>query len=162
MLYLGLPTVQQYLFVSHPADLTNQMLIKQLLYLEKSIYMTEATFIKLSLLLQYLRIFKSGIMRLICIVLVVITSLWGLIYFVLGWFPCFPVRAAWERTIQATCYGFGYNDPKSFTETYVSHASSNMALDLIIFVIPLVLFSTPNLNPRNLIAMAGMFFCGAV
>jgi hypothetical protein len=53
-----------------------------------ALYITEAAIIKASLLLQYLRIFKAGFMRWICLVLLVTVMLWGFAYGFMVWFPC--------------------------------------------------------------------------
>ncbi|KAH7084880.1 hypothetical protein BKA63DRAFT_4610 [Paraphoma chrysanthemicola] len=142
-----------------PGDLKKYLLF---FYLENSLYLTETALIKISLLLQFLRIFKAGAMRWICLTLLVLVSLWGLGFAFIGWFPCFPVRGAWERTIGAKCYGYGLGDVREFVAIFKAHSASNMAFDLIIFMIPLILYTTPNLKFRNLVAMTGMFALGAL
>ena len=127
-----------------------------------NLYLTATALIKISLLIQYLRIFKTGMMRYTCITLLVLVSLWGFIFSIMGWFPCNPVRGAWIRELNAKCYGFGYKDTETFVMTYTFHASTNMAFDLAIFLIPLVLFGAPNLTTKNVLAMAGVFTFGAV
>lgn len=57
-------------------------------YFENALYITNTAVIKLSLLLQYLRIFKAGTMRWVCVSLFVLISLWGLTYSFMAWFPC--------------------------------------------------------------------------
>ncbi len=64
--------------------------------------------IKLSLLLQYLRIYERGRMRIFCRAMIGIISIWGLVFSFMAWFPCFPVRAYWDWEItEATCYAWG-------------------------------------------------------
>ncbi|KAF2035620.1 hypothetical protein EK21DRAFT_54601 [Setomelanomma holmii] len=147
MLYLPLPEMEKYLMF---------------FYLEHSMYLTETAFIKISLLLQFLRIFKAGAVRWTCLTLLVLVSLWGLSFFIVGWFPCFPIRGAWNRNIGAKCYGFGLGDVQNFIIMFKIHSASNMTFDLAIFLTPLILFGKPNLKPRNLVAMAGVFAFGAL
>jgi hypothetical protein len=45
---------------------------------------------------------------------------------------------------------------------YKAHSASNMMWDIAIFLAPMVLFRTPNLKPKNVLAMAGVFTFGAV
>ncbi len=116
----------------------------------------------MSLLLQYLRIFRTGIMRYTCLSLFTLIAIWGFVFSIMGWFPCNPVRGTWERELNAKCYGFGFDDQGSFQVTYVFHASSNMAFDIAIFLTPLVLFGAPNLTTKNILAMTGVFTFGAV
>lgn len=125
-------------------------------------YLTETALIKISLLLQYLRIFKDGAMRRICIAMLVIVSLWGLGFAICGWFPCSPIRGFYKQDVQANCYGFGLHTLDSFAAMFKAHSSTNMAFDVIIFLMPLVLFSTPHLKLKNLISMTGVFFFGGV
>ncbi|KAH3917075.1 hypothetical protein HBI56_122630 [Parastagonospora nodorum] len=147
MLYIGMDQFEMYL---------------KTFYIEHSIYLTQCALIKLSLLLQYLRIFKSGIMRWVCITLIAIVSLWGLAFMFVGWFPCFPIRGAWQRNIGAKCYGFGLGNVNEFIMIFKIHSSSNMVLDVLVFLTPMVIFRTPTLKIKNLVAMAGVFTCGAI
>lgn len=124
--------------------------------------MTETTFIKISLLVQYLRIFKAGAMRWTCIVLIVVVTLWGIGFSFSGWFACNPVRGAWNRTIPAKCVGFGFGDVGGLIVMFTAHSATNMTFDIIIFLAPMVLFRTPNLRLKNAIAMAGIFTFGAL
>ncbi|KAH7401563.1 hypothetical protein BKA66DRAFT_556005 [Pyrenochaeta sp. MPI-SDFR-AT-0127] len=147
MLYIGPTNVERYLL---------------LFYIEHSLYVTESVVIKVSLLLQYLRIFKAGVMRWLCIILLSIVSLWGLGFSIVAWFPCFPVRGSWERHIDAKCYGFGLGDVQSFVAMFKAHSASNMTFDVVIFLTPMVLFGTTNLRLKNVLAMIGVFAFGAI
>ncbi|KAJ4365122.1 hypothetical protein N0V83_008740 [Neocucurbitaria cava] len=164
MLYLGLPNIEQYLLVRRRGRPQKEPTIdqSQFFYLEHNFYVSESSIIKISLLLQYLRIFKAGPMRWTCIALLGLVSIWGLGFFFVAWFPCFPVRGSWERTIGAKCYGFGLGDVQSFIALFKIFSASNMAFDLAIFLTPLVLFRTPNLRMKTIVAMVGLFAFGAL
>jgi hypothetical protein len=99
-------------------------------------------------------------MRWTCIVLLVIVSLWGLAFSFVGWFPCFPVRGAWQREIGAKCYGFGLGRVEEFITMFRVHSATNMVLDVAIFLTPMVIFKTPKLKVKNILAMAGVFTFG--
>jgi hypothetical protein len=101
-------------------------------------------------------------MRWICVGLLVAVTLWGIGFSFAGWFPCFPVRGYWNRIIEAKCYGFGLGDLDSFIAIYKAHSATNMMFDIFIFLAPMVLFRTPNLRYKNVLAMAGVFTFGAV
>ncbi|KAF2131091.1 hypothetical protein P153DRAFT_337327 [Dothidotthia symphoricarpi CBS 119687] len=132
-------------------------------YVANNSYLTAAVFIKISLLLQYLRIFKAGIMRQISLGLMGITVVWGCAFMIVGWFDCLPPRGFWDRTVKSTCYGFGLgvDGVHGFVTIFQAHAATNLCLDFAIFMVPLVLFSTPNLKMKTLVAMSGVFVCGA-
>jgi hypothetical protein len=123
--------------------------------------MMQTTIVKISLLLQFLRIFKAGTMRWICIIEITVVALWGLAFFIIGWFPCFPVRGAWERDIGATCYGFGLGDVQEFILMFKFHSASNMVLDFAVFLTPMVIFRSPNLKTKNVLGIIGVFGFGA-
>ncbi|KAF2833912.1 hypothetical protein CC86DRAFT_462160 [Ophiobolus disseminans] len=131
-------------------------------YVAHAIYITNTAVIKASLLLQFLRIFKAGYMRWTCLGLLALVSLWGLGFSIVAWFPCFPVRGYWQRTTEARCYGFGFSNVDDFVNIYKAHSASNMAFDVAIFLTPLVLFGRPNLKPKSLLAMAGVFAFGGI
>jgi hypothetical protein len=129
--------------------------------------MTNTGIVKMSLLVQYLRIFKAGTMRRICLGLLVLVTLWGLTFGILAWVPCYPVRSYWDRVAYPNpkCFGFGIgtlNDIPTFIRLFEAHTALNMMLDFIIFVTPMVLFREPNLRMKSIFAMAGIFVLGAV
>ena len=134
----------------------------QIFYVENATYVTNTALIKISLLFQYLRVFKEGIVRWICICLLIFVALWGTAFGFMAWFPCFPVRGYWDRSIGPRCYGYGYNDNATFIATFQTHTAINMMLDLAIFLIPLVLYRQRGLRRQSLFALTGLFTLGAV
>jgi hypothetical protein len=80
-----------------------------------------------------------------------------------GWFDCLPPSGFWDRAVKSNCYGFGFGDDgiRGYIAAFEAHAATNLCLDLVIFVVPLVLLRTPNLKKRTLLAMVGVFVCGA-
>jgi hypothetical protein len=81
---------------------------------------------------------------------------------IVGWFPCFPVRGAWHRDTSAKCYGFGLGDVQEFIMIFKIHSASNMVLDVLVFLTPMIIFKTPTLKTKNVMAMVGVFTCGAM
>lgn len=100
-------------------------------------------------------------MRWVCISLLVVIALWGLGFSIVGWFSCSPPSSYWERAPDAKCYGFGFSNRESFVAMFQAHSASNMFFDLAVFVTPLVLFRTPNLKWKSILALAGVFTFGA-
>jgi hypothetical protein len=122
----------------------------------------QTTIVKLSLLVQFLRIFKAGTMRWVCIALITVISLWGLAFVFMSWFPCFPVRGAWERGIDAKCYGFGFANKNEFVAMFKAHSASNMVLDVCVFLTPMIIFRSPQLKRKNVLALVGVFTFGGM
>ncbi|KAJ4394661.1 hypothetical protein N0V93_003880 [Gnomoniopsis smithogilvyi] len=128
-------------------------------------------FVKLSLLTQYLRLFEENPhipltrkLRKITLIFIAISSLWGLAYSFLAWVPCVPVSGLWDPTQKALRYGYGSQNIDVFVGTYISHATTNMALDLAVFGIPLCSWSLLNhdgVEKKSRTALMGLYSLGA-
>lgn len=79
--------------------------------------------VKLSLLFQYLRLLnenpdtKQPKTRITILFLIVVTSVWGVVYSILAWVPCIPVEAHWNFDESATRYGYGSDEIGPFVAT---------------------------------------------
>lgn len=135
-------------------------------YIANGTYPMCSTFIKLALLFQYLRLFKKGArLRIISIITIIVVCLWGLAFTFLSWVPCLPIRAYWDWQIpdtQVTRYGFGSHEVDTFVATYLTHAATNVALDLIIFTIPIPIYMEKGIQTRTRWALCGLFVLGAM
>lgn len=140
----SLPTMMKYLYVTNAA------------------YHTTTALIKISLLLQYLRLFRKGTLRWISIGLLVIVASWGLAFSFLAWFPCLPVSGFWHRTANSKCYGFGYRTADEAKMTLFTFAGTNMFFDIVIFMIPLTEYFRPGLRKKQILAMTGLFAMGSL
>lgn len=139
-----LPTMMKYLYVTNAA------------------YHTTTALIKISLLTQYLRLFRAGTLRYVTMVLLFTVAGWGLAFMFLAWFPCLPVSGFWNRTAESKCYGFGYRSVDEAKMTLLLFASTNMFFDIVIFLIPLTEFFRPGLRKKQIVAMAGLFTMGSI
>ncbi|KAF1362824.1 hypothetical protein EJ07DRAFT_105658 [Lizonia empirigonia] len=132
------------------------------LYVTNAAYHTTTALVKISLLLQYLRLFRQGTLRYICITLLATVALWGFAFSFLAWFPCLPVSGLWHRTASSKCYGFGYQTLDETKATLFSFAATNMFFDIVIFLIPLKEFIRPGLRKKEILAMTGLFSMGSL
>lgn len=139
-----LPTLMQYLYVTNAA------------------YHTTTVFIKVSLLLQYLRLFRQGTLRYITIGLLILITAWGICFSFLAWFPCIPVSGFWHRTADSKCWGFGFRSMGEARRTLFTFAGTNMLFDIVIFMIPLTEFFRPGLKRKQILAMIGLFTMGSI
>lgn len=135
-------------------------------YIANGTYPMCSTFIKLALLFQYLRLFKKGTrLRILTVITIIVVCLWGFVFTFMSWVPCVPIRAYWDWDIpdyQVTRYGFGSHDADSFVATYLTHAATNVALDLVIFTIPIPLYMEKGIQTRTRWALCGLFVLGAM
>lgn len=131
-------------------------------YVANAAYTSTTVCIKLSLLCQYLRLWKDGYRRHITVVLLILVALWGSAFQFLAWFPCFPIKGFWDKGMDppANCYGFGYRTTDEAKATLLAFAGSNMFLDLMIFMVPLTEYFRPNLKRQQVIALTGLFAVG--
>lgn len=133
-------------------------------YVTNAAYTMTTVCIKISLLLQYLRLFRDGYRRTTTKVLLVLVILWGSAFTFMAVFPCFPVSGFWDKTIipPAKCYGFGYRSLEEVKNTLFGFAGSNMILDVAIILIPLTEYFRPDLRRKQYIAMTALFGLGAM
>jgi len=115
-------------------------------------YNMSLTFTKLSLLLQYTRIFKVCKPIIACYTLMAIVSLYGLEMFITGAFPCWPVASFWDFRLKGKCF------PR--VVIWFLNAALNIATDLMIFVLPIPLIKSLNLPTRQKAALIGLFMLG--
>jgi len=125
-------------------------------------YIMSSTFIKLSLLFQYLRIFGRGTtIRKYTVALIAIIAMWGFTYSFMAIFPCFPIRDYWDTktTSGSKCYLFGARRPETQVASFESHTASNMAFDILVLTLPVPLYfekETPKKAKRGLLALLFM------
>jgi hypothetical protein len=133
-------------------------------YLTSAAYVTTSVCIKLSLLFQYLRLFRGDYRRNLVLGLLTIVAIWGSVFLFMTWFPCFPVSGFWDRysSPAAKCYGFGYRTVKEAKDALLAFSGSNMVLDLAIFLVPLTEYFRPGLNRKQVLAMTGLFGFGVM
>ncbi|KAK7951984.1 uncharacterized protein PG986_007712 [Apiospora aurea] len=142
-----------------PRSITDKQ--RQTFYVANAAYCTSTAFIKLALLLQYLRVYPKGsLMHRACMATVGLTALWGLVYSFISWFPCFPVNHVWELKPDAKCYGYGSSRPSEFSATYESHTAINMILDVIVLIIPMPLLFKEGTGSAQRLRIGALLFMG--
>lgn len=129
--------------------------------------------IKLSIMFQYLRLLNDcevadnrqpRFIRLAVVALIVITSIWGLVFSVLAWVPSIPISADWTFTNNtAIRYGYGSDDLHTFAVTFMVHGATNMSIDIAMFAIPLFsrsMWVTAGRQKQSRIAMLFLYGLG--
>ncbi|KAF6835507.1 hypothetical protein CMUS01_05731 [Colletotrichum musicola] len=136
----------------------------QLFYISNASFSMSNAFVKLSVLLQYLRVFQDRMPRLrtTSLALIVVVALWGLAFSFMAWFPCFPPYQFYRLGSEEHCYGYGSTNPLEVYTIVVASNGSNMALDFLILALPVpLLFSQDTMRPTRL-GLIGLFFIGAL
>lgn len=128
-------------------------------------YFFSTTLIKVSLLVQYLRLFeKRSTIYLTIIALTVIISAWGITFVFLLVFSCSPVKKFWSWSTPGKCFGFGIGseDADAFFASFTTHSAFNMAFDIVVLMFPIFSLSTIDLQGKRKYAIAGLAIMGSV
>ncbi|KAK1566070.1 uncharacterized protein LY79DRAFT_529490 [Colletotrichum navitas] len=130
-------------------------------YVANGTYQISTALMKISLLFQYLRIYdQPSFIRRACIFTLVVVAVWAIPYTVVSWIPCMPVQAYWDWSIPATRWAYGSLDAKVFSTTYESHAAVNIALDLLVLMLPVPLYFEPNMPLRSRLGLLVLLSMG--
>lgn len=95
-------------------------------------------------------------------VLIIFTSLWGLVHGILAWFPTMPVDAYWKLEKPAARYAYGTASADVFVAIYEAHAAVNMLLDVAVLAVAVPLFLNSNLRKNSYWGLLGLFILGGV
>ncbi|KAK3361802.1 hypothetical protein B0T24DRAFT_96075 [Lasiosphaeria ovina] len=139
----------------------------RIFYVANAAYCMSTALIKISLLLQYLRLYERGTyLYNVCRSLIIFITLWGFTYSLLAWVPCVPVRQYWDQIYDPmgdrTCYAYGSQRVATFTATYESHAAVNMLLDLLVMGLPIPLYFDKNTHNRTKMGLIGILTFGTI
>lgn len=139
--------------------------MEQGFYVANGAYIMSTTLIKISLLLQYLRVFREAFPRSLCYFLLILSSLWGSAFTIIAWLPCVPVYDFWNISLaesEKECFGYGSLTRDNFVETYLSHAGFNMTLDVLVLSMPIYLVFKKSDVSINRTGLAGLLFGGCM
>lgn len=129
-------------------------------------YCLSTALIKVSILIQYLRLFSLSChyaARRACITLLVIISCWGTAFFFISLLGCTPIAKNWDMSIPGgQCVMFGSKNPKVLFGAFVSHASSNMFFDLLVWILPIPFFKTLSLHGKQKKGVIALISVGIV
>ena len=127
-------------------------------------FSTSNALVKLSILLQYLRVFQDRLrsLRITSMVLIFIVLIWGFAFSFMAWFPCFPVQQFYRLGSESNCYGYGSTNPMDVYTVVVASNATNMALDFIILVLPIPLLFTDDTIRRTKLGLVALFILGAM
>lgn len=117
------------------------------------VYNTSLSFTKISILLQYRRIFQTPRFTVICWVLLVIAILYGLSTFIGSIFQCVPVSAFWTQEHSKCINMFA---------SWFFNAAMNIFMDLAILILPMPVLKNLNLPRRQKYLLIGVFATGGI
>ena len=146
--------------------------IRQHIYSTNVAYCASATFIKLAILFQYLRLFAESatstsssqyrVVRRIIFFLITLSSLWGLTFFLLSIFPCQPIYKNWHPYVDGKCFGWGSKNPADFFVMFAAHTASNMFLDILVLLTPIPFLGMLRLAGKSKAGLITLFTLGCM
>ncbi|EME42974.1 hypothetical protein DOTSEDRAFT_72404 [Dothistroma septosporum NZE10] len=140
----------------HAATLTDHENVRSLIWFWASvwIYYLALCFAKLSILLQYLRIFPHRAFRKACFTLMVVVVAWTLWAFFSALFACWPIHSFWHKDIPGFCL--------NRLAVWFSNAAVNIVTDVCTAVLPLPVLKSLNLPKRQRYILMAVFGLGGV
>ncbi|KAK1594604.1 uncharacterized protein LY79DRAFT_133118 [Colletotrichum navitas] len=133
-----------------------------LFYISNASFSMSNALTKLSMILQYLRVFKDRMpsLKIISKLLMVVVLAWGIGFTFMAWFPCFPPYHFYTLGSESSCYGYGSTNPVEIYNVVVASNGTNMALDLLILIVPIPLLFSKKTISRTRKGLFGLFFIG--
>ncbi|KAF2454862.1 hypothetical protein BDY21DRAFT_290437 [Lineolata rhizophorae] len=132
-----------------PAYRTNSM---QAMYATILLYGMSLTFAKLSILLQYLRIFSVMYVRKVCYIQLGIVTAYGAWLFFCSLLSCVPIEKNWDDSVDGGCI--------PTTEMWFANAGINIVTDFMIVLVPMWPVRKLKLPKRQKIILAVVFAVG--
>ncbi|KAI4720419.1 hypothetical protein E4T48_03322 [Aureobasidium sp. EXF-10727] len=139
--------------VLHKADLI-KLTYLEALYKAIPIYLAGLTLTKLSILLQYMRIFKDKTIQRVIIGMMVFVVAYGTWSVVGSLLLCVPVHYFWDGLSTAHCM--------NFKAKWFSDATINIITDLILLSMPMPFLRGLNLPYRSKAGLIGVFALGGL
>jgi hypothetical protein len=146
--------------------------LHQHIYSTNVTYCASATFIKLAILFQYLRLFAEAascttstqyrIARRTALALIALSTVWGLGFTLLAIFPCSPIEKYWNIDIPGKCIGWGSKEPHMFFSMFAAHTASNMFIDFLILLMPLPFLGMLRLAGKSKVGLITLFILGCM
>jgi hypothetical protein len=137
------------------------------------IYYSSLCFAKVSILLQYLRVFPQNSFRKACFVLMGIIIAYSVATFLTSVFACVPVDSIWNPSIEHTCVNLKalwYGQSPSVTQRRLplilisrfTNAGINIVTDIGTGVLPLPVLHSLDLPRRRKYALMAVFALGGL
>ncbi|KAJ5595161.1 uncharacterized protein N7459_001369 [Penicillium hispanicum] len=126
----------------------------QMVYFWASIplYQTSLITTKLSILLQYRRVFSTRPMQLACTLLISVLTVYGTWTIVSAWANCVPLAKFYEPSVPGFCF-----NKKAL---WFSNSAIHITTDLIILLYPMPVLKSLQLPTRQKVALMGVFAIG--
>jgi hypothetical protein len=116
------------------------------------IYQTSLIATKMSILLQYRRVFATPRMRLACTILIGFLAVYGTWTIVSAWANCVPLAKFWDPTVPGFCF-----DKKAL---WFSNSAIHILTDILILFYPMPVLRSLQLPKKQKFALMAVFALG--
>ncbi|GIZ47643.1 hypothetical protein CKM354_001072800 [Cercospora kikuchii] len=137
-----------------PFDKLPQIL--KVYYVDEILYLTALPTIKIAICCTYLRIFQHKNFKLLAYIAIALNVAYAITFILITAFQCTPVNLAWDnwdKSLPGRCNNIN-------AQSWAS-AAFNIALDLVVVVLPMPMLWRMNLNTRKKILVMLMFSVGS-
>jgi hypothetical protein len=124
----------------------------QSLYSSILVYNAALTLVKISILLQYRRIFTAPSMQRATTIGLVIIGAWGITVITMLSMLCVPIQAMWDHSVHGRCL--------PLLPAYYAPACINIATDFGTWVLPLPIIKSLQLPKRQKVMLMFIFGLG--
>ncbi|KAI9046858.1 hypothetical protein LZ554_008937 [Drepanopeziza brunnea f. sp. 'monogermtubi'] len=111
-------------------------------------------FVKLSIVLQYLRVFLSRRTRYACLWTLLLLSLYGIQQISSSIFACVPIASFWDRSIAGYCI--------NKEAVWFFNSAMNIFTDIVLIILPMPALSTLQLPPKQKFGLILIFALGGL
>ena len=115
-------------------------------------YNAGLSLVKVSILLQYRRIFTTRYMRIATLISLIICVAQGITNVFLHGMICMPIQMLWDLSVKGTCL--------AHTPSYFTPAALNIFTDFLIFALPLPVIKSLQLPRRPKLILYFIFGIG--
>ncbi|KAJ5316838.1 hypothetical protein N7508_001346 [Penicillium antarcticum] len=116
------------------------------------VYQTSLISTKMSILLQYKRVFSTPRMRLACWILIGFLGVYGTWTIVSAWANCVPLAKFWDSSVPGFCF-----DKKAL---WFSNSAIHIVTDILILIYPMPVLKSLQLPKKQKLAVMGIFALG--
>ncbi|KAJ5513391.1 hypothetical protein N7463_002943 [Penicillium fimorum] len=116
------------------------------------IYQTSLISTKMSILLQYKRVFSTPRMRLACWLMIGVLGVYGTWTIISAWANCVPLAKFWDPTVPGFCF-----DKKAL---WFSNSAIHIITDIVILIYPMPVLKSLQLPSRQKFALMAVFALG--
>ncbi|KAJ5189369.1 hypothetical protein N7491_005703 [Penicillium cf. griseofulvum] len=138
----------------HYTDIPAPIYKAQMIYFWASvpIYQTSLISTKMSILLQYKRVFSTPRMRLACWLMIGVLGVYGTWTIISAWANCVPLAKFWDDTVPGFCF-----DKKAL---WFSNSAIHIITDIVILIYPMPVLKSLQLPRRQKFALMAVFALG--